>query len=441
MTLPLPSNHPSQSTQAMPVHDAVAVVEDELLVAYLDGELDGQSVSELEGKLASDSKLRLRLDQLRSAWDLLEELPVSLPNPNFAQSTIEMVAMSAAVLDATPATKRVQRRRWLAPLLVLPMLFAIGYIATRGWQRWQERQAIEMLHVLADWDALEAVGSYEWFEKLREVKDLTRVARRTSNSELSIGVVPPTISERRAWIAELSPTDRDRLSANLDKFKQFKRPELAAQHAQIVELANRLYASSDPEGNLQIARSYAYFLSDMSINDRNSHRGEKDQTKRLDELKHRVNRKLVEVYANELTAESPDRLAVEQWKTQMKNIYRGSPLDSVESDLQWRLALRESVIAEEDLDSLMDSLTPEAQEIVGRLQSPELQQMALIMHFISPSPSMMRRRIDRAEAIEQFKRLPQSRQAELEFSPPEKVQGQLGVGSDPSDSRRRRGPR
>ena len=50
------------------------VSEDELLVAYLDGELDEAARVNVEKRLAEEPDLRSRLTLLERAWDLLDEL-------------------------------------------------------------------------------------------------------------------------------------------------------------------------------------------------------------------------------------------------------------------------------------------------------------------------------------------------------------------------------
>ena len=49
--------------------------DDELLVAYLDGELDSEMRSDLEQRLMDDASLRSRLQTLQRGWDWLDELP------------------------------------------------------------------------------------------------------------------------------------------------------------------------------------------------------------------------------------------------------------------------------------------------------------------------------------------------------------------------------
>ena len=417
-----PNNH---STEILPIQGFDTVTpDDELLVAYLDGELEESLKVNLEQKLASNEALRSRLAQLRSAWDLLDELPITKPDPNFAQSTIEMVAMSAAQIDGLSVLKGRSGRRWLIAWLIMPLLMLAGYISVRGWYRYEEHLAIAEVHLLADWDAFKTVGSYEWLERLTKVKDLQRVSKRTSTSELGVGVVPKTIGERRQWIAELGPTDRDRLSASLEDFKRYQQNHSRAELENITELGNRIYAAPDPEALLQVARSYSIFLSDMSVTERATHLDITDLDQRFEELQRRVNRKLVEVYANELPADSPDKRAVAEWKEKWKKEMEaesGSTFEEIfQNSLQAQLQYTDL------LDELMKSLTPEAQEIIGRLEDKSVQQLTLIWYFIYPKSH--RRLLDRVQAIEEFQRQSSEEQTQLEFLPPIQAQDRLGVG-------------
>ena len=92
--------------------------DDELLVAYLDGELGRQEQSDLEERLLDNEKLRLRLQQLQTGWDLLEDLPGSSPSMKLVESTLELVV--ADILKEQPANET-KSGRWAIPagLLIL----------------------------------------------------------------------------------------------------------------------------------------------------------------------------------------------------------------------------------------------------------------------------------------------------------------------------------
>lgn len=103
------------------------------LVAYLDGELDSTEKQAVEARLAADETYREELAQLQRTWDLLDALPSVRATESFTQSTVEMVALSAAtdVYRSSPVARL--RRFLLVLLLILLPLTAFG------WGYWRTR--------------------------------------------------------------------------------------------------------------------------------------------------------------------------------------------------------------------------------------------------------------------------------------------------------------
>ena len=62
------------------------------LVAFLDGELEGDAARALEQKLALDPAARAEADTLKKTWDMLDYLPKSEPSPNFTHRTMDRLA-------------------------------------------------------------------------------------------------------------------------------------------------------------------------------------------------------------------------------------------------------------------------------------------------------------------------------------------------------------
>ena len=100
--------------------------DDELLVAYLDGELGRQEQSDLEKRLLDNENLRLRLQQLQTGWDLLEDLPGSSPSMKLVESTLELVV--ADILKEQPVNET-KSRRWAIPAGLLILCMIIGTMA------------------------------------------------------------------------------------------------------------------------------------------------------------------------------------------------------------------------------------------------------------------------------------------------------------------------
>ncbi len=89
---------------------------DEQLVAYLDGELDAEGSRRIEERLSREPALRARLQRLERAWGMLDRLETPPLATQFAQSTMEMVAVAARedAEKSQGAIPRLGRRRWAA---------------------------------------------------------------------------------------------------------------------------------------------------------------------------------------------------------------------------------------------------------------------------------------------------------------------------------------
>ena len=62
------------------------------LVAFLDGELNGEAAHALEAKLSLDPAARAEAESLKRTWGLLDYLPKPEPSPNFTHRTLEKMA-------------------------------------------------------------------------------------------------------------------------------------------------------------------------------------------------------------------------------------------------------------------------------------------------------------------------------------------------------------
>ena len=140
---------------------------DEVLVAYLDGELSEADTEHLESQLASDAELRERLHQLQASWDLLDELPQSQPDRSFLQSTIEMV-VSSSLKRPNP------RKRWLLVGVGMAAIFGVTLWSTMQIVRWNQTQPFQQF--LSSLDFLENVEVYDELQDVAFLEDLHAAA-------------------------------------------------------------------------------------------------------------------------------------------------------------------------------------------------------------------------------------------------------------------------
>lgn len=233
-----------------------------MLVAYLDGELEEAERKELQSRLDSDPVLRRRLEQLRQAWDLLDELEACPPSRRFAETTLEMVALDAeSHLMAEEAKKRrklKRRRNWTTLGLFVSLLAGFALI----WFLYPKPDAIliKNLPVIAKLDQYESAESVAFLEALVEAK-LFPLTADTDNpnmtpeptAEASATLEEPTLEQappipgssrlRREWIEQLEPVQKAQLLQHWERFERLSHP----QRRKIVTLHEQLATAKQSE--------------------------------------------------------------------------------------------------------------------------------------------------------------------------------------------------
>jgi hypothetical protein len=152
------TDHPSTESERL----------DEELVAYLDGELDGEATRRMEHRLASEEPVRRRLQQLAQSWDLLDQLPRTTVDENFTRSTVEIVAL-AAEKELGHATATEPRRRWLRWVLTPVAAVAacwVGFIVVDQLRPDPNLELLRDLPVIENQDVLKEAGNIDFLRKL-----------------------------------------------------------------------------------------------------------------------------------------------------------------------------------------------------------------------------------------------------------------------------------
>jgi anti-sigma factor RsiW len=138
------------------------------LVAYLDGELDATQTRAVEDRLSSDADYRRQLRDLQRAWDLLDQLPKAEVDDTFTQTTLAMVAVSAAddVEQAQERQVRTQRRWWWTGSIAATVAFAAGYVAVAIVVSRENRRLLRDLPVIQRLDEYRYADSVEFLRQL-----------------------------------------------------------------------------------------------------------------------------------------------------------------------------------------------------------------------------------------------------------------------------------
>lgn len=153
-------------------HDADDLARDERLIAYLDGELDTDTSRDVEQQLASNVAVRERLHELERAWDVLNELPESDVSPQFANTTLEMIAQTAEKEQrGNDSWLLAPRTRCIFTAgLILLIAFGLGFLLSSNRGRAANEQLVNELPILDELDAYRRADNIEFLRMLRDAE-------------------------------------------------------------------------------------------------------------------------------------------------------------------------------------------------------------------------------------------------------------------------------
>ncbi|MCA9212838.1 MAG: hypothetical protein KDB27_07230 [Planctomycetales bacterium] len=137
-------------------------LDQEELVAYLDGELEADAVRRVEDRLTTDERYRKLLQQLERSWELLDDLPQTTTDERFTQTTLEMVAVKAAEDNKELKPAKEGGSRTLAAVFFAIVAGVIGFGLFGYWLDRENRTLIQDLAVIEQIDNYSNVDDIEF---------------------------------------------------------------------------------------------------------------------------------------------------------------------------------------------------------------------------------------------------------------------------------------
>jgi len=141
------------------------------LVAYLDGELDGGAVQEIEQTLTESPVARHEVEMLTRTWELLDTLPRAAASQEFTANTLTSIKAldHHRPLSEQPWYQRARRgvvvAGWVAGLAVAS---AVGFLITTRWIPDESAALIRDFPVIRDLDTYTEVDNVEFLKELQE---------------------------------------------------------------------------------------------------------------------------------------------------------------------------------------------------------------------------------------------------------------------------------
>ena len=196
---------------------------DEQLTAYLDGELPPVEATSLERSLVDDERLRLRLAELRQAYDLLDEIPEAPHNQKFTKTTMELVIkdLSTTAPFATSSDDGVTSKFsdwWVWPrVIALIAAFAVtGALAGIGVSFGNARRELRDLGLFAGIRGLEDVNEVSIAIKLSLETEALEVLKDSLGDRL-VPPPPDSVWQRKTWVQSLTPAQVSRLESGRER--------------------------------------------------------------------------------------------------------------------------------------------------------------------------------------------------------------------------------
>lgn len=434
--------------------------DDEQLLAYLDGDLSEGIAKSIDERLKTDPGLRRRLDELRTSWDMLDELPVSVSNPKLAESTIELVALRLMEERKTSSLQKILRLRWPLIGIATMLAFLLGaWTAVRQVQR-QVEELVGTLPVVTRYSEIKLIDRPEWLERLARVDSLIEAglpliegaAPATGVATTVVGQIPNADSENSAldlptnqelprnrtelsrWLTELDKHQQRRLYEDYQAF-QTTAPKRKAILRKIAEMSD---GKNLPDYS-EFLKAYAGLVSAIPSTEFAQIAAIQDLDQRAEWIQSVVYRELAIDYAGSLN--ETELRNIRDWANDLKERHFDYFLTIEDPDSEIILMLESTsigpsgkdsnvesqedmedlVIDSRDVARLIDSLSGKGRSLLEQLaEGQRSTALSLWVHAALPT-TRPRPKLSAEQLQRKFRALPLERQNELIYLPAAEV--------------------
>ncbi len=429
----------------------------EQLTAYLDGELSGQELSEVEERLQHDSSYLAQMQKLQQSWDMLDVLPPSQGYDGFVKTTMELVVQDS--------DRDLKKKSWmgkglltkLTMFLMLPgAVFASGYAVTHQQITAPYRQLIRDLPLIENHDRYSKMKfEIDFLTRLNKESLFTREVALSfpmDSSELmpdmdekrEESLSMETIKDRRLRLEKMQPEQIEALKRSQEKFEQLpedRKRATAKFHQQLLNQENRN----------QLARTmvaYYDWLKSLGPTERTELLDEVDIEERIDMITKKIGQQNLKKFGKAGATMLPayDAVSFFRWyegflkqnrskiQNKVSNLYvevyhkqsggnypptsrfqqfqRSSLTQKIGFMFQWAPDQVKSLINETEEHRLRKQLSLDANEILDSYESEDLQK-SLIVNWIDAA-NQSKFNIDPERLREFYESLPKAQRDELD---------------------------
>ena len=231
----------------------------EQIVAYLDGELSSDASAHVEQQLAADEDFRQELQSIDRAWNALDQLPSTVVDDKFLQTTMELVVNSAKreIVEKTQALPVLKRNRRTSKVLLAIAATLIGVLVVRLVGSQQNRQLLADLPVIYQLDVYSQVEQVEYLRMLDKAvkEDWPLIGEELTKQQAQLQLVSDS-KTRKQWLKDISDDQRVTLQANFNRFQGLP----ANEQQRLRTLHQEIESVDDSQQLKQTAIQYQHWL-------------------------------------------------------------------------------------------------------------------------------------------------------------------------------------
>lgn len=378
---------------------------DEQLTAYLDGELSPAEAAALETSLVDDERLRIRLAELRQAYDLLDEVPETPHNQRFTKSTLELVIKDLSAtpkqtppgqtaVPPQPLTKPRSKPAWPAFIGLIGVCAVTGAVFACVVAMIETRRQLQELGLVAGIHGLRDVNEVNIAVKLSQEKELMAVLRQHFADKL-VPAPPDSIGQRKSWVQSLTQKQVSRLDDGREKIGKLSRED----RTRLAAIENEIEQLPDHR-QIQEAVSLIGLLLDGISSSRRNEMDTMKSEQRYEFLREQLYQKCARYYADLIPP--ADKAAIEKWELEtfrpalqmavLSELPVGTSEESTRKlntrELLVELLIRRRIDLIQELeplinDPLLANLSPTARKIIEGIDKSE--RMRVLNTWLSPA--------------------------------------------------------
>ncbi|MCY2983611.1 MAG: zf-HC2 domain-containing protein [Planctomycetota bacterium] len=378
---------------------------DEQLTAYLDGELSPTEAAALERSLVDDERLRIRLAELRQAYDLLDEVPETPHNQRFTKSTLELVIKDLSAtkqpqsnqtaVSPKPFSKPINKRAWPTLLALIAFCAVTGAVCASVVAMIETRRQLQELGLVTGIHGLKDVNEVSIAVKLSQEKELMAVLRQHFADKL-VPAPPDSIDQRKSWVQSLTQKQVSRLDDGREKIAKLSREE----RTRLTAIENEIEHLPDHR-QIQEAVSLIGLVLDGIGSSRRNEMDSMKSEQRYDFLREQIYQKCAKYYADLIPPS--DKAELEKWDLETFRpalqlaMLSDLPIGTEEStrklntrELLVELLIRRRIDLIQELEPLVNdllvNLSPTARKIIEGVDKSERMRVLNIWLYPTDTP-------------------------------------------------------